>query len=339
MTRPACRHFSERPDGVALCQEGPFAGRPLPIARQQCAPCGDYTPQEVETVTETNHRDLTKPGIYEGVPFADYLAIPAVSNSGVLSTMRTSPLHCRHAQTHPRPDSSSMALGRAAHCAILEPGRWPSVPTAPDVDRRTKAGKEAWTAFVESSEGAETVTPAERATADAIAAAVRANPHAAADLDGARTELTLIWRDRLPGCYDLICKARVDYVPTRRNALGDLKTARYVDARRFASQAASLGYDIAAAHYLRGWHVLTGERRSWTWLAVEPTAPHDVAIWHADPAVIEDAGDERERLLTQYAYALETGIWRGQCPEPATLPWPRWALADDDEWSAEAKEV
>lgn len=65
-------------------------------------------------------------------------------NWSSLKLMHTSPLLYRYRQTVPREDSAALRLGRAIHCAVLEPERWASAYTvAPDVDLTTRAGKAA----------------------------------------------------------------------------------------------------------------------------------------------------------------------------------------------------
>ena len=73
---------------------------------------------------------------------------------------------------------------------------------------------------------------------------------------------------------------------------------------------------------------------------VKPVAPHDVAVWMADPDVLDNAAHVRESLLIRYKYALKSNEWPGQCPEAATLRWPRWALPDDGEdWDVTTEDV
>ena len=85
-----------------------------------------------------------------------YEDIDAV-NKSTLWEMRKSPLHYWHL-THdtPREDTKAMQLGRAVHAAILTPTAYKrDFAVTPDIDRRTKAGKEAYEAFCAEAEGKE----------------------------------------------------------------------------------------------------------------------------------------------------------------------------------------
>ena len=57
-------------------------------------------------------------GIYRGIPFADYLAWDAVSNSALSRFSRVP------SAAHLPDDTAALAMGRALHCAILEPARF-----------------------------------------------------------------------------------------------------------------------------------------------------------------------------------------------------------------------
>ena len=63
-------------------------------------------------------------------------------NWSSLKLMHPSPLLYRYRQSVPREDSSALRLGRAIHCAVLEPERWASdYIVEPDVNATTRAGK------------------------------------------------------------------------------------------------------------------------------------------------------------------------------------------------------
>ena len=63
--------------------------------------------------------DLPTPGVYDGVPFAEYLTWPYVNNSS-LGPLNKSPAHYRSAKESERADTDAFRLGRLAHCTALE---------------------------------------------------------------------------------------------------------------------------------------------------------------------------------------------------------------------------
>lgn len=79
------------------------------------------------------------------VPYEEIAAI----NWSTLKLIDVSPLMLRHRVEHPRPDTDALELGRAIHCAILEPERFATSYVAePDFDLRTNTGKAARAAWL-----------------------------------------------------------------------------------------------------------------------------------------------------------------------------------------------
>lgn len=88
-----------------------------------------------------------KPGIYQDISNEDYHNSPecnALSAGGIKSILKT-PAHFKAAQTGNSP-TPAMIFGSAAHSYILTP-QLGEVVQAPDINRRTKAGKEEWAEF------------------------------------------------------------------------------------------------------------------------------------------------------------------------------------------------
>ena len=104
----------------------------------------------------------------------DYHANEALSASG-LRHFRKSPLHYRHSLlTKPEP-TLAMRVGNLVHCLVLERHlfcqRYAITPTI--MDRRTKAGREAYAEWLQDVAGKVIVTEAEYETAEACAEAVK----------------------------------------------------------------------------------------------------------------------------------------------------------------------
>jgi hypothetical protein len=232
-----------------------------------------------------------------------------------------------------------MSLGRAVHVAVLEPEKLASeVAVTPDgTERRSKAGREAWQAFVEASAGKTIVSPEQYAEALAISAAVRGHKVAAEYLAEGRGEVSVVWTDSATG---LACKARLDWL--RARSFCDLKTARSIDRHRFAGQAWSLGYFHQCAFYRRGLAgdagMAIGQVRA-VIIAVENTTPYDVAVYEPDEDTMDAADREVDALLARLAECRRTDLWPGGHPDVETLRAPVYALDDDYDWEVSSREV
>lgn len=267
----------------------------------------------------------------------EYRARPGV-NWSRLKLARTSALHYR--DTPPRKDTASLGMLRAVHALVLEPEHFDR-DFAVYEGRRDKRVK-AYQAFLEGVGSRTVLSPKDADEARTISAAVLAYPPAAALINhpGAQTEAGLYWTDETTG---LACKGRADLVILISDEDGnlieawviDLKTVRSCAPRQMASDAARMGYHGQLAHYAAGVEDRFGVPVTRLGLlCVEGNAPHDVALYWLDDEA-QDAGRAlRDSLMQTVADAERTGDYPGQCPEPAALTLPAWALAEsfgDDE--------
>ena len=186
-------------------------------------------------------------GIHHDMPFDTYLSLPAVSSHGLMLIER-SPAHYRASISTPRASTPAQQLGTLTHMAVLEWDRYQSsVVVAPDVDRRTKAGKEAdaeFRAAVSENPDAVIATTEQDAKARTMREAVMGHPSARAMLEDGQAETTLLFE--LLGVNG---KARPDWLPTGYPVIVDLKTAADARPSEFARASARYGYALQAAFY------------------------------------------------------------------------------------------
>lgn len=266
---------------------------------------------------------------------SEYAAIDAV-NWSTLKEITASPRRYRHRLLTPRTDTPSLAFGRAAHCAVLEPDAFASRYIArPDgIDRRTRDGKAAWEDFVASAGDRTILEGAQYASALAVGAAVRAHPVARQYLDGAgETEYAIAWSDAETG---IACKARLDRVSDAPPMVVDLKTARTIEPRAFGRAAAAFSYHAQLAWYREGYRAAVGAELPALIVAVESEAPHDVAVYDLDARALEIGEFVFRSALRRLAECRARDEWPGACPDRMPLALPVYADPDydsDGEWS------
>ena len=96
----------------------------------------------------TNQHQIETPSLIVGLPPSDYHATPAISAHG-LNNIRKCPAYFRHCRDNPPDPTPAMRIGTLTHLAVIEPDRFATeVMVAPNVDRRTSAGKAEWAQFV-----------------------------------------------------------------------------------------------------------------------------------------------------------------------------------------------
>ena len=254
-----------------------------------------------------------------------YHAHSAVSKSH-LDLIARSPLHYWSRYLDPdrvAPEPSpQMRLGTALHTHVLELSRWDQeIAVAPPMDRRTKAGKESWSAFEADAAGRTVITADDAAQVMAMGRAVLRHPAAAMLLGPpGKAETTHMWTDASTG---LECKCRPDWLTDDGSIVVDLKTTKDASPRGFKQSVANFAYHKQAAWYLHGLEQATGKRPDqFIFICVESTAPYAVAVYAADAEMIERGHDQAMRDLAKLAVCKAADHWPSYSEqiEPISLP-------------------
>lgn len=265
------------------------------------------------------------PGIYRDIPPERYHSWEAVSQSGLHQLLR-SPAHLRaYLDQEPR-ETPAQILGRAVHAAVLEPQRfWEGYGLLPvGLDRRTKAGKEAWAALVEQHGEGNVLNPEDHQVCARVAEAVRQHRLAGRLVTGAGdVELSLAWEDEET---HLPCKARWDRysLAVPGGAIVDLKTARDASPGAFERAAFANGYHIQAAFYLAGARACRMPVHHYCIVAAEKEPPWALAVYRMTEAVVEAAQEQVRALLRRWRDCEELAEWPGYPEEVRDISLPTW---------------
>lgn len=264
-----------------------------------------------------------------------YDAIEAL-NWSTLKHLAISPRMLRWRVDHPQPDSRAMQLGRAIHCAVLEPERWASAYTVkPACDRRTKIGKAAYAEWLDSLDpGVEVLDAADHEIAERCAVAVRTHSVAAALLRGGRTEEIVTWTDPELG---VACKARLDLIAPMY--VLDLKSTRSETLPAMGGETARRLYHGQLAYYHDG-AIAAGlvprEAELPRVLYVQTVDPFDVVPGRLMREDIEDGRSLYRGFLRKYLECQAADWWPGLAPEEVDLLLPAWTPRGDENAETEA---
>jgi hypothetical protein len=292
-------------------------------------------------------------GVVHGMPLQDYLAVDALSATG-LKLLARSPWHfANRVDVDPTP---AMLRGTLAHCAIVEPDamqqRYIVVPEdAPNRPSRrqweaknpsedSKAAMRWWTAFEQDNASRELVSQADYALCRAQLVAVARDPELAALLRAGRGEVSVFWIDKATGIY---CKARPDWLPPtdeRRITPLDLKTCADESPNGFGRAAARLRYDLQEAHYTAGIEATTGCKvEKFVFGAVTSKPPVLAVPYVLTDEVREQARDERRELMERLAWCQRENLWPAYGSGFQLLDFPAYAKQGGEvevEWSEQA---
>jgi hypothetical protein len=261
--------------------------------------------------------------------FEAYQAIKAV-NWSTLKHLADSPLHYQHNLDHPKAPTPAMAFGTAAHVATLQPHLFGDlyIVKPEDIDRRTKAGKEEYAAFLEEADGREILKREDYDRCLSISNQVRSDRIIGPYLEEGEAERALVWTDVGTG---LRCKGRVDWVNHGQRCILDLKTTGTVEFRRFSAVAAKLGYHGQAAFYGDGYAAMHRKAYRTGLIVVEAKAPHDLGLFWVDGAEYELGQAEYRELLELLQRCRVEKHWPGRYNDEQALRLPRWKWGEAGE--------
>lgn len=269
-----------------------------------------------------------KPGVYPGMSFDDYATLDAI-NFSILSKFADTPAHAYHGLLHKDEPTPTQRLGYLIHMALLEPERFEkSVATAPKLDRRTTAGKDAWRAFEAKNQGKELLKYEEMAACRGLQRAARNHASAKEILYGAgASELVFVWQDEE---FGVLCKSRIDRIGmlgTQPVILDVKSTSDVASLRNFERSVGNYLYHEQGAMYLDGARTLRplpeGER-VFMWLVCETFEPYLVRLFQCEYEAIEVGYQLYRKHLAEFAKCKATGSWPAYPSGVETAGLPAW---------------
>lgn len=271
--------------------------------------------------------DVPSNGIHTEIPADAYHGWTDLMSNSLLSHLKRSPAHYVYARDNPPEPTAAMRLGQIIHRAILEPQLYfDTAAVAPKVDKRTKAGKEAWAAFEEESAGMLVVSEEENLLCVSMHEAIMVTPTARLLIDRpGRIELTALWEHDL----GVRCRNRFDKVLDDGNLIVDLKTCVDASPAEFKRSVARYGYYRQAAFYIDGFTEAAGKTPAgFVFLAVEKAPPYGVGLYCLNESGIDAGRIEYERLLADYANCKANDVWPCYPDAVQTLELPAWVEYD-----------
>lgn len=219
----------------------------------------------------------------------EYRAHDAIAASD-LRLLAKSYGHYKHKQDYPQDYSYSAALraGTIVHACVLEPERFEQefvVP--PEINKRTKAGKEEWEKWEEENGEKFAITQDELDKALILRDHVLRNPKAAEMFTGGVAEVPLFWTEEHLG-QEWRLKGRADYLVAFGDTLlvVDLKTTQSAEYQAFQRSVVNWDYALQAAHYRDGVAKLFPDYDvHFVWVAVEKAPPMGCNIFSASEEI------------------------------------------------------
>ena len=243
---------------------------------------------------------------------AEYNAAEGVRRSD-LWRMHESPEKFKWFLEHPPEQTPALMFGSAVHKLLLEPdGFNDEFAVAPNVDRRTKAGKEEWERFLSGNEGKTIISQDDAKTASEMVAKVMTVPDVREMLEKGKTEQAFFWIDSET---ELTCKVRVDILTEEdgKVAIADYKTTADARTEIFNKSVFRHGYFLQAWMYSEAVKKNLGldYNPSFTFIAQEKKPPYAVNVIRVTDDVMTEGWKCFRECIGTLAFCKQTGYFYG----------------------------
>ena len=232
----------------------------------------------------------------------EYRAFPALNQSAAKHILK-SPAHYQAYINTPQEETKALKFGTFVHAAVLEPQTLDDLyATAPEVDRRTKEGKETWAAFQTANIGKTILDAEESAVGHLVAASAR---HALKRLGVEFDATEVMYHVDYNG---VPLKAAIDGVAG--DYLWDIKTTDDASPAGMLKSIRNYRYNLQAYWYRLVYELATGRRPlGFRFLFVEKEPPFATAVCEIGPELMSWAIADFEKALTTYKACVESGVW------------------------------
>lgn len=264
----------------------------------------------------------------------EYNSIQAVRRSD-LWRMHESPEKYQWFLEHPPEPTPALIFGTAAHKMLLEfDSFFDDFAVAPNVDRRTKAGKEEWERFLTESKGKTVISGDDFTTAREMAMKALSVPFVRQLLEG-KHEQAFFWTDEDTG---IECKVRTDILTEMdgKVVIADYKTTANAKTDIFNQSVFKHGYYLQAWMYSEAVRInmKLSYRPDFYFLAQEKHAPYSLNVIQVTEDVMTAGMDCFRELIGTLALCRRTGFYfgyNGVYNEPNETYLPGWMTMGDEE--------
>ena len=233
-------------------------------------------------------------------------------SKSMMDHLKKSPAHFKFEMENKEDkQNDNFLLGSLLHTMVLEPMKLSEdYAIAPNVDKRTKQGRQEYEEFLENAQGKEIVTREQFDLAFSWATKILEKPEVEKYFKKpSDNEVSIFWTDKITG---ELCKARPDKIILEDDCIIDLKTAVSAQQDDFQRKAFEYGYHRQAYWFSEAYKQEYGrDLKEFVFIVVEKTAPFNVVVYVASEFFIEVGGFECRKLLNEYHDCKKSGNWYG----------------------------
>lgn len=257
----------------------------------------------------------------------DYYSRSEMSRSVLcdLDKMTLYKFYCKHISKTltTSTDTPALYFGRAFHTAVLEPHKFnDEFAVAPKLDKRTKAGKEAFAEFEANSIGKDIISSDDNEMLNNMLFALGNHPASqiikSCELKEAEFYFEL---------DDVDFRAKLDCVNTQKHIIFDVKTTKeaFKNMKQFSQEMINHHNAEQVYIYSQAYQQKYGERPKFYFICIEKAEPFEIQIIDAS-ALYEYGYKKTHELISKYKSLKEKygdSVWLDKSIQFAELP--NWA--------------
>ena len=272
-----------------------------------------------------NDKITISDGIYQDIPFGDYLRWDRMSKS-VLGYGRKSMFTLKAKVDGVIPDkrTDAMDFGTAFDCKLLTPKLFGETYTVAETCCAIKKNMDQcknngtvrydgqWSCGVHKPKDVEfdvinALSQPDWDKANGMHAVVMSHPIVQVFRKEGGCQTSMAWTD--PGS-GIKMRGRLDKLVTaKRPLIVDVKTCASLDVHDLSRDYIKFGYHIQNASYRAGMKILTGIEHDMIFVYAEKEPPYEVAVFRPDTDTINLGILDYHNLLGRWANCLKTGVY------------------------------
>lgn len=210
----------------------------------------------------------------------------------------------------------AMNIGSAFHTMLLEPELFDSeYAIMPDINRRTKEGKEQYQQFLDDSQGKAILTQEQHEKVTQMAFCVKRHEIVTTLLDEAVFEKSIYWTDNDTGIQ---FKARPDIWSAKM--IVDLKTTADASPYKLQRSALDYGYYLQAGMFFEGCKAIGKPFDMFVILAAEKEPPYVPGVFMMTDDALQFGIDQFMNYKKKLYECLSTDKWPGYAVQELSVP-------------------
>lgn len=201
----------------------------------------------------------------------------------------------------------ALTFGKALHCRLLEPEhfgkRYAILP--PNIDRRTKEGKEKYQNFIDETQGMTIITREQDDHIEGMHRAIMSHEIASSIVVAeGESEITIDYE-----YLGYKWKSIIDRYSSFRHIIWDLKTTDDASPEGFRRSMYKYRYHIQAALYMEGMRSLGYDVQAFVFLAIEKNPPYQIGLYYISQDLVNQALQQIQADVEKYQHCCDKNSW------------------------------